>query len=226
VVQRHHAAVGLLQLAVEAGQVVALGPDLVQGRDQLLVLDGQLFEGGTRDVALQPGSYVVHAVGGQRRRAGGKAAGHPNDRTGTVIAHLHRVDQAADLFQLRSQPIGDARHRMLHLHSESRYPPTGYRERHFGIGSCGDHQPGHLAERGGQPGLVLFLQPHGPGDLAAELPDDEDVLLDPQTHPDQFFTGLVGHGRATRTPASSRRVPASRSTVAAMTCGDRESRPG
>jgi hypothetical protein len=194
VVERHHAAVGLLQLGVEPGQVVALGAHLVQGRDELLVLHRQLVERGPGHVAGQLRADVVHTGGAQDRRARRDSTRHPDDRTDLAIPYLHRVDQASDLFQLRGEPGCVAGHRVFHLHPQCRYPVGRRGELHVCFASRGDQQPADLAERGGEAGLVLRLEPEDPRDLTAELPDGEDVLLDADPGTDERIGR--GHGSA------------------------------
>jgi hypothetical protein len=70
VVKRHDAAVGLFQLGVEAGQFVTLRAHLVESGDELLILRVQLVDGAAGDVPAQPGTDLVHAVRGQPRHTG------------------------------------------------------------------------------------------------------------------------------------------------------------
>ena len=187
-VQGHHAAVGLLQLGVEQEQLVLLLPEVVQRADQVLILPPQLVQGGLR---VHRGQLLADQPR-VRPHAGRAALGHPHD----VAVGGDRVHQPGG----RGDPVG----RGLAVH--------GHGQQQLGLvdaerddrGSPGnDGAAAYLAQRGGHPDLVLLLQGQDGGQAAAELARREDAGRVPDLEAGEL-AGLAVHGFSTRTPASSR----------------------
>jgi hypothetical protein len=78
--QGHHAAVGVLQLLVELGQLLALGADLVERAQELLVLHQQLLDLVARRLPRQLGPQVGDPVRRQVRGAARELLGQDHAR--------------------------------------------------------------------------------------------------------------------------------------------------
>ena len=226
VVERHHAPVGLLEFGVEHRQLVALAAYLVEGADELRVLGGQLVQGRTRGALGQLGTKLGGALRRQLPGMVGHSSGHPDDRIALDGHDPQRVHQTRDGTGLRLVPSTGQRtqRRQVHLQDPAAHAVAVEGERHVRAVDPVQQLPRHLAQRRGDAYLVLVFQPDRRGHLPAALPDQEDVLLHPECEMQEGF----GHAtpRATRTQASSRRTPASRSRVAAASRGVRPASPG
>ena len=99
-VERHHAAVGVLQLAVEPAQLLLAGTQLFQRPQQLLVLLLDLLDGRARTLPGQGGDELVHPLLGDGRNVTRQDLGQRDDRSLTRSRRddevVHQATSAQD----------------------------------------------------------------------------------------------------------------------------------
>ncbi len=222
-IEGYHSPVGLLQLLVETAELLLLLPRLLERGDQIAGLGAGVLEDAAAVALDEEVPCPAHALGGLRAR---RELLLDQQRPATVlVVHL---DQAGGGPQRLGAGAGAV-------------PPVERRAQH---GLCalfraqGDPQFGRaeqitaqLAQGGRQAYLVLSLRAQGLGGRLAAAAEGEDVLLRGDADRDEV-EGAVGRGRShqlpfsTATPASSLRMPASRSSCAAATSGVCDRKPG
>ena len=201
--------VGLLQLGVEL-------QDLLQGPGELAVLLAQLVEGGR---GRQLGELGADLLPRRPRTAGREPFEHAYPALGGV--ELDQVDETSR----QRHAVGGMEVGLRGKADRDEQTVLVQQEDDGRVDALAEDLPADLAQRRGHPDLVLGLQPDRLGHLPAQPAHDEHVLvvLDPEA--DQLFRGH-GSGLTAITLASSLRVPASRSNVAATTEGARATSPG
>ena len=191
--------------------------DLLQRLGELAVLLAQLVEGGR---GRQPGELGAYLLPRRSRTAGREPFEHAYPALGGI--ELDQVDETPrQRHAVRGAEVG----LRGELDRDEQTVVLIQQEDDRRLDALAEDLPADLAQRRGHPDLVLGLQPDRLRHLPAQPAHDEHVLvvLDPDA--DQLFRGH-GSGLTAITLASSLRVPASRSNVAATTEGTRVTSPG
>ena len=227
-VQRQHPAVGLLQLGVGPHEVVLARLQVFQRGQQVLVLDPQGLQRAPGRCRPALPAQRVDALRGQRFGAAAESSG----QHGLTSARPHRHLAAVHEPRGRGEPFGalqvdpGAGDRPRRGDHQAGRATTRHAQGDGGGLSDARQLPAQLAQRRGHPDLVLVVEPDDRSDGPAPLPGGEHVRLAGDAQPDE----LVRRGRhdaalPTNTQASSCRIPASRSRVAASSSGARPTRP-